>query len=77
MGVLYRWFDYWGKEWHETACEVLSVTGKTAEIKLKAYGKGNAPPGTVMKCRIGSLVGYGDTPERQPQTQWKDYTYFS
>lgn len=58
MAVFYRWMDFFTKSYFETECEVLSDNGKTARIRLKGFGRNNAPPGTELRCLLKSLVGY-------------------
>lgn len=77
--VKYRWREPHANVWHETLCEVLSFTNKTAKIKLLGFGKNGTPPGTILpKVHLDSLIGF-EHPDKQkpaPDLSWHEYTYF-
>lgn len=75
--VKYRWREPYANIWHETRCEVLSHTDKTATIKLLEFGKNGMRPGTILKkVHFDSLIGFENPNKPEPDTGWKKYTYF-
>lgn len=75
--VKYRWREPYANVWHETRCEVLSFTDKTAKIKLLEFGKNGAPPGTILpKVHLDSLIGFENPNKPGPDLSWHKYTYF-
>lgn len=73
--IKYRWREAFNNVWHETRCEVLSKTDKTAKIKLLEFGKNGARPNTVMRVHLKSLIGL-EQPKVEADTSWQRYTYF-
>lgn len=74
--VYYRWREPFQDAWHETACEVVSHTDKTAVIRLSGFGKNQTPPGTVMRVRLKSLRGFALPEPERDEPDWHRYTYF-
>lgn len=75
--VKYRWREPYNNIWHETRCEVLSYTDKTAKIKLLEFGKNGAPPGTILtKVQFKSLIGFENPNKPEPDLSWHKHTYF-
>lgn len=76
--IKYRWREPYENIWHETRCEVLSHTDKTATIKLLEFGKNGMRPGTILKkVHLKSLIGFDDGKQKQePDMSWKKHSYF-
>jgi len=76
--VQYRWLDYFTKQYRLTRCEVVESNGKTALIRLLGFGRNGTPPGTTLRVRIRSLVGYSPDvpPPPPPDNDWRKYNYF-
>lgn len=73
--VKYRWLDPFTGVYSETPCEVLEHTDKTAVIKLLGCGRNNALPGTIMRVRLKSLIGFSN-PSEEDIENWHRSSYF-
>lgn len=71
----YRWLDYFSKQYRLTECEVVSDNGRTAVIRLLGYGKDGRPPGSVLRVRLASVVGYRPAAS-QATAGWHGHCYF-
>lgn len=69
--VKYRWLDYFNNTWHETRCEIINKTNKTAQIKLLDFGPKGSRPGRIMRVHLNSLVGLQ---EHEPDLSWRKIT---
>lgn len=74
--VVYRWRESFNNVWHETRCEVISHNDKTAVIKLLGFGKDGRRPGSQMRVKLTSLVGFKQETPKEVDDKWKGYTYF-
>ena len=51
----YRYLDYYAQAWRTVRCQLLSHNGKTANIRLLAFGPKGRPPGSEMRVHLKSL----------------------
>lgn len=75
--VFYKWREPFRDVYHQTRCEVLDYTDKTARIRLLGFGKNQTKPYTIIRVHLKSLVGFElPKPEPEEEPEWHRYSYF-
>lgn len=67
----YHYMDFFTGSRHSVECEVVSMTDKTAVIRLKGFGPKGRRPGTIMRVHLKSLSNI----EKCHDTSWRIYCY--